>query len=573
MTTIEDSTTDTAGDYDLLSVDTWLDPERWPGIDKQPLPSWVTSIRQSQAEAIAEIMYHYRHGGPKGTGTKLVVLDAPTGTGKTLLGEGVRRGVAAMLAGHKGLYVCHGLALQDQFIGDFPYGKLLKGRANYRTEYGGDDVTCADCDDPTGDNCSWCSGKQTCPYQIAKAEAMRHPLAVVNTAFLLAEANNVAEAVSRRQFTVMDECDTMESILLGFCELRISGRWLTRFGMEAPIKAARKTTIIPWLRRVEEAAKRFSVGAKDKRDKVAAMRLAQQTAWCAMQLEIDAQAGDGDDQGAWLRVYPEQRDRDQGAFIMQPVLVAPYGPSMLWAHSTRWLAMSGTVVSADEFAQSLGWHDDYAAISVPMSFPVENRPIVLAGVANVIRAEMQDAVPKLAKAIVNIAALHPNDRILVHTVSYQLAKDLRDRVQPEIGRRRTWTYANAQEKDAAVAGYRRDKGSIIFAPSLDRGVDFRDDDCRVQVIAKVPFPNLGDRRTAARMHLPGGQWWYQVQTVRTIMQMTGRGVRSEDDHAVTYVIDKQFAGNLFSGPGKRLFPQWWRDAIDRSFNARQLLAE
>jgi Rad3-related DNA helicase len=205
-----------------------------------------------------------------------------------------------------------------------------------------------------------------------------------------------------------------------------------------------------------------------------------------------------------------------------------------------------------------------------MSFPVENRPIVLAGVANVTRANMTEAIPQLATAIVNIAGRHPDERILVHTVSYALAKVLKVRVEAEVGRRRCWTYSSARDRDFAVEQYRTHKGSIIFAPSLDRGVDFKDDDCRVQIVAKVPFPNLGDRRTAARMHLPGGQWWYQVQTVRTIMQMTGRGVRSAEDWAVTYIIDKQFSSNLYNGAGKRLFPKWWQDAIDRSFNPRSL---
>lgn len=94
---------------------------------------------------------------------------------------------------------------------------------------------------------------------------------------------------------------------------------------------------------------------------------------------------------------------------------------------------------------------------------------------------------------------------------------------------------------------------------MDRGVDLPGDDCRVQIVCKVPYPYLGNRQIKERTRLPGGQSWYTTQTARTIVQMTGRGVRSADDHAVTYVLDRQF-GRWF-GDAKKLLPKWWTDAV------------
>lgn len=104
---------------------------------------------------------------------------------------------------------------------------------------------------------------------------------------------------------------------------------------------------------------------------------------------------------------------------------------------------------------------------------------------------------------------------------------------------------------------------------MARGVDLKGDACRVQVIAKVPFPSLADKQVSARMRLPGGDTWYKVQTVREMVQMTGRGVRSETDHAVTYVLDEQFQ-RVWS-QSKRLFPQWWREAVDTTQKISWLL--
>ena len=45
-------------------------------------------------------------------------------------------------------------------------------------------------------------------------------------------------------------------------------------------------------------------------------------------------------------------------------------------------------------------------------------------------------------------------------------------------------------------------------------------------------------------------------------------MRHADDYCVTYVIDKQFG--KFWSRNRRLFPAWWKEAIDPSYNARML---
>ena len=58
-------------------------PERgdpsWAG-----LPAWATTFRDVQVQAVAEVLEAFE------AGAKVVMLDAPTGTGKTLIAEMVR---------------------------------------------------------------------------------------------------------------------------------------------------------------------------------------------------------------------------------------------------------------------------------------------------------------------------------------------------------------------------------------------------------------------------------------------------------------------------------------------------
>jgi Rad3-related DNA helicase len=110
----------------------------------------------------------------------------------------------------------------------------------------------------------------------------------------------------------------------------------------------------------------------------------------------------------------------------------------------------------------------------------------------------------------------------------------------------------------------------MLAPSMARGIDLPGDLCRVQVIAKAPFLSLGDAQVARRTHLPGGDVWYAVQAIRDIVQMTGRAVRSKDDHAITYIFDQQFSSNLWR-KNKMLFPDWWRESVKTDINIREFM--
>ena len=120
----------------------------------EPLPPRFTSVRRHQYDAVQEIIDAYNDGIP------MVVVDAPTGSGKTLIGELVRR-----VRGDRGLYVCHGKDLQDQFVRDFD-APVLKGRVNYPTVRGGEGVTADQCG---GRVCGLCPSKG---LSFGKSEAL-----------------------------------------------------------------------------------------------------------------------------------------------------------------------------------------------------------------------------------------------------------------------------------------------------------------------------------------------------------------------------------------------------------------
>ena len=521
-----------------------------------PLPEWVKEIYPHQAIAVQEIVEAFQR-------VPVVMLDAPTGTGKTLVAELVRRELD-----RKSLYVATDNSLVNQMARDFPYAKVLKGRANYLTEYNSE-MTADDCTSRGPDSpCLWCGDIWSCPYQIAKREALAAPLAVTNTAYLLAEANRVGK-FSGRQFIVADEADTLEGILMGFVEYSISATRIKDFGMEEPGKGIHKPTLVTWLNEFNQnVGERFQVETDPKKSR-RLKSLMDDTSRVTIELqrEVDKkQAGESD--GRWIRNY----DTRYGGLHLKPVMVDSYGTRQLWRHAKSWLLMSATIISPDEVANSLGLPLDYEVVSVPMTFPKENRQVIMAPVANVVFKEMDKAVPKLVYAIHKVMEKHPDDRILVHTVSYNLAKKLQDglRHYPGIGRRRIITYMDGRERERILAEYKQTPGCVMLAPSMDRGIDLPGDLCRVQVIAKVPFLSMGDTQVSRRIHLPGGEHWYCVQAIRTLVQMTGRAVRHKDDWAICYVFDEQFSSNLWR-KHKNLFPKWWISAVNVKTSIREFI--
>jgi Rad3-related DNA helicase len=530
-----------------------------------PLPGWVRAIRPHQANAVRDILAAYERGA------EVVFLDAPTGSGKTLIAELVRRRLNT-----RGVYVCSDKALQRQFIRDFPEAKMLQGRGNYPTEFGPDTKTADDCTATNpSDSCDFCA--TACPYNMAKMAALGARLAVLNSSYFLAAAN-FAEAFTGERFVIIDEADTLEDVLLGFIEYKVPSWALHRASMEAPIKAARKPTLVKWLGEMAEAidkdiARSVNIGIEPKL--LRSMRsFVQQTRAVQGAIQRDIDAGtEAEDAGKWIRVYEDERSERAETLHMKPVLVQQWGARNLWRHAKRWLLMSGTIISSDEMVETLGLPFDYETVQVAMTFPVEHRPVVLAPIADMTFKAGDSEYRKMAYAIQQVCAQHDGDRVLVHTVSAKRAERIMEWIEKlgGLGKRRIVSYRSARERDSALDRYLKYPNSILFAQSMDRGIDLPGEACRVQIIAKVPFMSLGDRRVSARMHLPGGEDWYRVQAIRSVVQMTGRGVRSADDWATTYIFDAQFGRNLWRPPTRSLFPAYWQEAVDRGRDVRQFI--
>lgn len=528
-----------------------------------PWPEWVTAFRPWQVDACRELVDGWARGA------KVMVLDAPTGTGKTVIGEMARRAMAWGDPTARATYICHSLRLQDQFLEDFAYAAVVKGRSNYPTQHGPGWVTAADCTMPA---CAFCDSSDDCPYRKAKVSALGSRLAVANTAYWLHEANYVRDGLRGRDGLIIDECDTLESALMGFVEVAVTGQHQARAKVGRLKKGAHRKTVVEWLGEVGLGLRAWAVAnaktadVKTRREVKSAMGLSAKVRGLAAEL------ANADDETAarWVRDYRTgRRERD---VVFKPVKVDGVGARAVWGHvgdgldERGWvLAMSATIIAADEWADSTGVDAagvERGRVMVDSPFPVENRLVRYVPCGDMKYATWERDLPAMIDGIAKIIDRHPEDAVLMHTTSYRLNRAIVEGMS-NMGDRPVITHDDARGRDDALARYvdaaKAGRAPIVCSPSLDRGVDLPGDLCRVQVVVKVPFPSLGDRQVAERIRLPGGQAWYTAQTARTMVQMTGRGVRSVDDWAATYVLDRQF-GRWWKD-AKTMVPRWWADSV------------
>jgi Rad3-related DNA helicase len=94
------------------------------------------------------------------------------------------------------------------------------------------------------------------------------------------------------------------------------------------------------------------------------------------------------------------------------------------------------------------------------------------------------------------------------------------------------------------------------------GWDFPDDECRWQVIVKMPYPDIRGAITKARSAKDKDFINYKV--AQQLIQTTGRGCRSASDKCETFVIDNNIV--WFLERNRHLLVEWFGGAyrVERS---------
>ncbi len=565
------------------------------------LPVKFKQWKGQQAEIIEKIVLSDKD---------IFLLDAPTGSGKSIIGVAAsyiwrtnwlttKRLMGEEVSPKKVIYVTRTKQLQDQLLEDFPQSRTVKGRQNYPCLLNPKKFPDFTADDCPHDRTAYCDFKLECPYLLAKQQAQAADLAILNESYYLAEINGPG-AFSNADFVILDEVDSFENALMNHISMNITQSVLDELKCTPPDNSSDWISWMMWWNSTNTKRKDIQYSMQSRQallpsdkwtDKdIKENRRFKRIANFNHNLDIFMgsslrQIIDGDFSNIYAvsDMFPKyleskiisgketpfivQEHQDKTGQItrweLKPISVRNFARQRLWNHGRHFLGMSGTILSPAVLARELGIESqqyEYQQITSP--YDVKNRPVFFWPVANMRKANMDsgEALPKLLNGIQAIIDKYPNVKMLIHTASYQVASAIIND-QDKKGNRRIITH-DADNRIEQLDYFKLSKDPLIMvSPSFDRGVDLPDDQCRCIIIAKIPYMNLGDRQVSARLKAPGGDQWYVFKAIQTLMQMTGRGVRNEHDYCDTYILDQQFTGLL--ARTKQYIPQWWMESVHR----------
>lgn len=524
-----------------------------------------SNIRDQQREAIEFCIKNLNEG------KRFIIIEAGTGVGKSAIGLTIARAFCAMnspkrdektdTASEMGAwFVTTQKILQDQYTRDFSKIGLrsIKSSSNYQCKFKKHN-TCADSQkelkaEEKGSK-FWNACMGYCVYKNEKQEFLKSTTSVTNFPYLLTEANYSGK-ITKRQLLVIDESHNTEGELSKFIEVTVSERFCTtvlKMDFERPKTQHQahlwiRDTYLPKVKshvdHVESMLEKYS-GIKAKlNDFIALSRQIDLLKGHKEKLTKFIEVYDSDN---WVYEFVEADGKSMCKLSFKPIDVAPFAENMIFRLGERVILMSATILNKDAFCQSLGIKPEEAAfINLPSPFPVENRPIFFFPVGSMTQNGIDNSLPKLVEAIKSIMTEHKNEKGIIHTHSYKIASYIKKHIKSN-----RLLIHDANNRDETLEKHMKSKEpTILLSPSMSEGVDLKQDMSRFQVVCKVPYPYLGDKLVSKRMHK--WNWWYPLQTAKTIVQAVGRSIRSADDHAVTYILDSNWES--FYKKSRDMFP-------------------
>jgi ATP-dependent DNA helicase DinG len=539
-------------------------------VEHFPFPT----IREAQSQALATVVESRK------LDKKFTLIEAPTGVGKS----GIAMATASWAKTQEtpidfqpGAYVLSTQkTLTQQYMRDFEKDGLLelKGRSNYWCN--SHSTNCSDAAHLQGDDPEEnCSKMGICPYSNAKRHFMESPVGVTNFSYYLTETM-YAGMLKPRNYLVLDECHNVENQILGFTDTLFTQEKAAELEIKLPLlipgDSKNLATALKWFEEIATPKMADYIRdleaqmgqADDRAEKIALAK--KFTAWQNFKMRTDMFCTTDKPQD-WIAFSDVKMNRDGEIYggtrnlVIKPLTATLFAEQLMFRKAANIVMMSATILDFKTFMRNLGIDPAMAnTMAVPSEFPLENRPIFYKPIANMGYRTKKQALPLIVKAIFDLTTKkYANKKGIIHAQSYENLLAIKEYFQANGQGHRLITHTSLPgSREEAVARHcSSPEPTVILSPSMTEGLDLKGDLSRFQIIPKVPYPAL-DPYTKARMDRDGD--WYQWQTALTLIQATGRSVRSKTDHAATWILDEGFTQFISKNESK--LPKWWTDSIE-----------
>lgn len=503
--------------------------------------------------------------------TRFTMVNAPPGVGKSGIVLGLSRFLDA-----RTLVLTQTKGLQTQYMREFEGMGLkeIKGQNNYNClyydnqdyqEYGYRRKRTPRCDEgPCHAGVACDLRERGCYYYDAVRTAARARLVVANYAYWMSiQRYSEPQALGHFDLLVLDEAHDAAESLSEFVRIHLSREDVHRY---LGIDLLHEATIEEWVewagesalpvcRRLLEAAR---TGTELHLAGVAGVRKIKDLESRLVDLTRarEWRRHDAPDPPAWVPGATTDWviEEDASGITFQPVWANGYAEAYLFANIKRVLLTSATVTKKD--AAYLGISQDKLTYhAYPSPFKTERRPLYYIPTTSVSRDMTAGQRRQLINRIDQLIEREKGNKGIIHSVSYHLARFIY-----ENSRHRNKMFIHDRKNTRAVVErFKAASGGILVSPSVSTGWDFPYDECRFQIIAKLPF--LDSRPAVIRARHHSDKWYLNYATLVILIQMVGRGMRAEDDWCRTYLIDDNW--RWFGARTKAMQPKWFRSAVRR----------
>ena len=534
-----------------------MDPDLIP--ESFPAPSF----RGAQEQALSAVRDAFA------AGNDVVLVRAPTGSGKSLLARAIAGAAAppddVSPAEATGAYYTTPQVSQlddvaaDPLLDDL---NVIRGKANYTCILRGETDTPVDRAPCARESGFDCSVRHRCPYFSDRAIASNRAIAAMTLAYFMRTAGS--DVFRKRDVVVIDEAHGLAEWAEMYATVDLKPRTVPVWDeIGIPDVAAADDPVertVRFAETLEGVCKRASddltgtpeltPGEAARRDRLQELRSELQ--WFVSDVR------NPESPTTWV---VDQPDGAGSPITIKPLDPARYLHHTVWDRGNRFALLSATILDKAAFCRGVGLDPaNVALVDVPHTFPVENRPLYDVTRGKMTYEERGETLPKIAKVVVRIAAAHPTHKGLIHCHSYAIQSELRRRLA-RFGLGGRVRAHDREDRDAALEAWKAtDDPEIFLSVKMEEALDLAGELCRWQVLCKAPYLNTNDSRVARR--LDEGQWaWYRRTALRTVIQACGRVVRAPNDHGATYLADSSLL-DLFDRTRGEM-PAWFRDQVDR----------
>ena len=512
--------------------------------------------RAHQKETISKICYLLL------TGTKDIILDAPVGSGKSLIA--ISCSYVLQQLEKTGYVLVSDKSLQDQYTTD-----LVKLTANIPSIKGANNYICDDNDQPA--NFGTCNLKKqfrkkldcydTCGYYSSRDKAIVAPFSLLNYSYWLIQNNYVSLRHGNNSFSVRDVVFLDESHKLDDIVHSHFGPWLNDslvtclINIEYKIKHNESSYVQNILNQLKRDLPNAEVMLLLKSLKESIHPLCEFIKLYLADIKFKSKVPSGEEIQL-LNNFDRIKDtfckvQDFEELVVQDEslvtkTVDETGIHLNYLNSRQMLKvffqkytkqrvfMSATFGNLEKTAEFLGI-DEYEHIKINNHFDYSSSKYTVIGKHSLTRRNRERDLPGAIRDLDKIIGDNPTKKILVHTGSYEFSRAILDHSKNV---NRLITYNLSTEKEKALYDLRMSTDGVLLAASMTEGVNLPGNDCNVIIFFKCPFLFLGDDFIRKKSELYPE--WYLHKTALTVEQGCGRGHRFIEDQCDVYFIDKSF---------------------------------